>query len=67
MIYEIAGLRIFINNRCKYTEAFCKAYLAAGLTGEEELIEKSVGENTENENGLFAVRIRYIAIQRWNL
>ena len=47
--------------------AFCKAYLAAGLTGEEELIEKSVGENTENENGLFAVRIRYTAIQRWNL
>ena len=29
MIYEIAGLRISIKNRCKYTEAFCEKYLSA--------------------------------------
>lgn len=29
MIYEIAGLRISIENRCKYTEAFCEKYLSA--------------------------------------
>ncbi len=28
MIYEIAGLRIDIKNRCKYTENFCKNYLS---------------------------------------
>ncbi len=29
MIYEIAGLRISIKNRCKYTEVFCEKYLSA--------------------------------------
>ena len=29
MIYEIAGLRISIKNRCKYTELFCEKYLSA--------------------------------------
>ncbi len=28
MIYEIAGLRIQLNNRCQYTENFCKEYLS---------------------------------------
>ena len=32
MIYEIAGLRISIKNRCKYTEIFCKKYLSADQT-----------------------------------
>ena len=55
MIYEIAGLRIFINNRCKYTEAFCKAYLSedqsspadvtAVVTEEEFRQEKALSEN----------------------
>lgn len=29
MIYEIAGLRISIKNRCRYTEVFCEKYLSA--------------------------------------
>ena len=55
MIYEIEGLRIFINNRCKYTEAFCKAYLSedhsspadvtAVVTEEEFRQEKALSEN----------------------
>lgn len=28
MIYEIAGLRINVENKCKYTDEFCKAYLS---------------------------------------
>ncbi|MBQ3221372.1 MAG: hypothetical protein IJB34_05375 [Clostridia bacterium] len=32
MIYDIAGLRILIQNRCKYTEMFCKAYLSDDQT-----------------------------------
>ena len=28
MIYNIAGLRISIHNRCKYTELFCEKYLS---------------------------------------
>ena len=55
MIYEIAGMRISINNRCKYTEAFCKAYLSedqsspadvtAVVTEEEFRQEKALSEN----------------------
>lgn len=55
MIYDIAGLRIFINNRCKFTDAFCKAYLSedqsspadltAVVTEEEFRQEKSLSEN----------------------
>lgn len=29
MIYDIAGLRICINNRCQYTTRFCEKYLSA--------------------------------------
>lgn len=51
MIYEIAGLRIDIQNRCKYTENFCRAYesadqvtpadLTVAVTNEEFFEEKS--------------------------
>ena len=37
MIYEIAGLRISINNRCKYTETFCEKYLSADQTAPFDL------------------------------
>lgn len=52
MIYEIAGLRIDIKNRCKYTDFFCKAYLSenqdlpvdvsAEVTNEEFYAEKAL-------------------------
>ena len=29
MIYDIAGLRVAIQNRCKYTEIFCQNYVSA--------------------------------------
>lgn len=29
MVYDIAGLRILIQNRCRYTEVFCKEYLSS--------------------------------------
>lgn len=29
MIYDLAGLRVNINNRCRYTDEFCKAYLSS--------------------------------------
>jgi len=32
MIYEIAGLRVFIENKCKYTEFFCEEYLSLDQT-----------------------------------
>ena len=54
MIYDIAGLRIAINNRCKYTEMFCKAYLSedqnspvdltVAVTNEEFYEEKAQSE-----------------------
>ena len=40
MIYEIAGLRISIENRCKYTEAFCEKYLSADQTSPFDLSAK---------------------------
>lgn len=55
MIYEIAGLRILIENRCKYTDAFCKGYLSedqdspvdlsAKVTNEEFYAEKELSGN----------------------
>ena len=51
MIYEIAGKRIKINNRCTYTDQFCREYLSddqqssfdleIGLTAEEFAEEKA--------------------------
>ena len=37
MIYELAGLRVAINNRCKYTERFCENYLSADQTSPTDL------------------------------
>ena len=28
MIYELAGLRVNVKNRCRYTSEFCKEYLS---------------------------------------
>ena len=40
MIYDIAGLRIKIENRCSYTENFCKAYLSKDQTSPTDLSVK---------------------------
>lgn len=55
MIYEIAGLRVLIENRCKFTEMFCQKYLSndqtspvdmqAKVTNEEFFEEKSQSQN----------------------
>jgi hypothetical protein len=54
MIYDIAGLRVAIQNRCKYTEVFCEKYLSAdqdlpadvsvAITNEEFYAEKAQSE-----------------------
>lgn len=54
MIYELAGLRVNIKNRCRYTSEFCKEYLSvdqlspaafeAEVTGEEFAEEKKQSE-----------------------
>lgn len=54
MIYELAGLRVNIKNRCRYTSEFCKEYLSADqlspaafeveVTGEEFAEEKKQSE-----------------------
>ncbi len=55
MIYDIAGLRIEIKNRCRYTENFCERYLSedqdspydltAIVTSEEFYAEKGLSPN----------------------
>ena len=52
MIYEIAGLRILIENRCKYTEAFCKGYLSADQTSPVDLSAKVTNEEFYAEKAL---------------
>ena len=37
MIYDIAGLRIDIQNRCKFTEKFCEGYLSDNQTSAADL------------------------------
>lgn len=54
MIYEIAGLRVSIKNRCKYTEVFCEKYLSedqatpfdleVSVSNEEFYAEKKLSE-----------------------
>ena len=52
MIYEIAGLRILIENRCKYTESFCKDYLSADQTSPVDLSAKVTNEEFYEERAL---------------
>lgn len=44
MIYDIAGLRICIQNRCKFTEMFCKEYLSSDQDSPAELTVKVTNE-----------------------
>ena len=52
MIYEIAGLRILIENRCKYTESFCKDYLSVDQTSPVDLSAKVTNEEFYEEREL---------------
>ncbi len=49
MIYDIAGLRIKIENRCSYTENFCKAYLSKDQTSTTDLSVKVTVEEFRAE------------------
>lgn len=49
MIYDIAGLRIKIENRCSYTENFCKAYLSQDQTSPTDLSVKVTVEEFRAE------------------
>ena len=44
MIYDIAGLRIDIQNRCKYSERFCREYLSADQTSPIDLVARVTKE-----------------------
>ena len=49
MIYDIAGLRISIENRCQYTDHFCKAYLSDDQTSPVDLHTKVSNEEFYEE------------------
>ena len=49
MIYEIAGLRILIENRCKFTERFCEKYLSSDQTSPVDLSTKVTNEEFYEE------------------
>ena len=52
MIYDIAGLRVNINNRCKYTEAFCKEYLSPDQTSPYDILSQVTNEEFYAEKEL---------------
>ena len=52
MIYEIAGLRISIKNRCRYTETFCEKYLSADQTAPFDLEVSVTNEEFKEEKAL---------------
>ena len=54
MIYEIAGLRILIENRCKFTEKFCEKYLSADQTSPYDISTKVTNEEFYAEKELSA-------------
>ena len=49
MVYEIAGLRILIENRCNYTTNFCKSYLSADQNSPVDLSVKVSNETFYEE------------------
>lgn len=52
MIYDIAGLRVNINNRCKYTEEFCKEYLSPDQTSPYDILSQVTNEEFYAEKEL---------------
>ena len=49
MIYNIAGLRILINNKHAYTTKFCQAYLSEDQTTPYDIVANVTGEELEAE------------------
>lgn len=52
MIYDIAGLRILIENRCKYTEKFCENYLSQDQTSPADISAKVTNEEFYAEKAI---------------
>lgn len=52
MIYEIAGLRISIENRCKFTEKFCERYLSADQSSPYDISTRVTNEEFYEEKAL---------------
>ncbi len=52
MIYDIAGLRIDIQNRCKHTELFCKDYLSIDQTSPTDLVARVTKEEFYAEKAI---------------
>ena len=52
MIYEIAGLRVYLDNKSKYTDAYCKTYLSADQTTKADVTATVTKEEFEEEKRL---------------
>ncbi len=52
MIYEIAGLRISMKNRCRYTEVFCEKYLSDDQTAPFDLEVSVTNEEFKEEKAV---------------
>lgn len=52
MIYEIAGLRISIKNKCRYTEVFCEKYLSADQAAPFDFEVSVTNEEFKEEKAL---------------
>ena len=49
MVYEIAGLRVEIKNRCRYTTEFCKEYLSEDQTSACDMVAEVTNEEFYEE------------------
>ncbi len=52
MIYDIAGLRIKIENKFDYTTKFCKAYLSSDQTSKADIVASVTANDLEEEKRL---------------
>jgi hypothetical protein len=52
MIYEIAGLRVYIDNKYRYTSRFCENYLSEDQVSAVDMTASATEEKIEAERGL---------------
>lgn len=52
MVYDIAGLRVFLNNSGRYTDRYCKAYLSADQTSPVDVTATVTKEEFLEEKAL---------------
>ena len=52
MVYEIAGLRVLLENQCSFTDKFCRAYLAENQTLPVDVAAKVTIEDMEAERAV---------------